>query len=216
MKTSTWADSFILLAVGYWSSLRSSTFSLCFSLFIQDPPLLLKTAQWSSVSLESTSLICDAFLSSHQREPFFEPALDWLFCILGSNLYLDCNAISRAFSFITFVTLYLCFIFDIMYYCVGASRVAQVVKNPPAKAGDAGLIPGLGRSHGENGDPLQYSCWDNPLDRGAWWVSVHGVAKSWTWLKLLNISTYIHYCVTALFFPITCPHLPIFCYTESE
>ena len=69
-----------------------------------------------------------------------------------------------------------------MCYCVGASRVAQMVKkNPPANAGDAGLIPGLGRSPGgENGDPLQYSCWDNPLDRGAWWAIVHGVAKSWT------------------------------------
>ena len=60
--------------------------------------------------------------------------------------------------------------------------MAQMVKkNPPANAGDAGLIPGLGRSPGgENGDPLQYSCWDNPLDRGAWWAIVHGVAKSWT------------------------------------
>ena len=57
----------------------------------------------------------------------------------------------------------------------------MVKKNPPANAGDAGLIPGLGRSPGgENGDPLQYSCWDNPLDRGAWWAIVHGVAKSWT------------------------------------
>ena len=95
--------------------------------------------------------------------------------------------------------------------------VQVVKKNPPANAGDAGLIPGLGRSPGgENGDPLQYSCWDNPLDRGAWWAIVHGVAKSWTRLKLLSICTYIHYCVTALFFPITFPHLPIFCYTESE
>ena len=43
------------------------------------------------------------------------------------------------------------------------------VKNPPANAGDAGLIPGLGRSRGEgNGTPLQYSCLENPIDRGAW------------------------------------------------
>ena len=45
--------------------------------------------------------------------------------------------------------------------------------------GDAGLTPGLGRSPGEgNGNPLQYSCWQNPIDRGAWWVTVHRVVKS--------------------------------------
>ena len=45
----------------------------------------------------------------------------------------------------------------------------SVVKNPPANAGDVGLIPGLGRSPGEgNGNPLQYSCLENPMDRGAW------------------------------------------------
>ena len=46
-------------------------------------------------------------------------------------------------------------------------------------AGDLGLIPGLGRSPGEgNGNPLQCSCLENSMDRGAWWASVHGVAKS--------------------------------------
>ena len=56
-----------------------------------------------------------------------------------------------------------------------------VVKNLPAHAGDAGSIPGLGRSPGEgNGNPLQYSCLENPMDRGAWQAAVHGVAKSWT------------------------------------
>ena len=47
--------------------------------------------------------------------------------------------------------------------------------------GDVGSIPGLGRSPGEgNGNPLQYSCWENPMDRGASWATVHGVAKSQT------------------------------------
>ena len=51
-------------------------------------------------------------------------------------------------------------------------------------AGDLGLIPGLGRSAGEgNGNPLQYSCLENPIDRGAWWATVHGVAKSRTQLS---------------------------------
>ena len=55
----------------------------------------------------------------------------------------------------------------------------SVVKNPPACGGDVGLIPGSGRSPGEgNGNLLQYSCLENPMDRGAWWVIVHGVAKS--------------------------------------
>ena len=54
----------------------------------------------------------------------------------------------------------------------------SVVKNPPANAGDVGLIPGLGRSLGKgNGNPPQYSCLGNPMDRGAWWATVHEVAK---------------------------------------
>ena len=54
-----------------------------------------------------------------------------------------------------------------------------MVKNPPANAGDAGSIPGSGRSPGGgNGNPFQYSYLGNPMDRGAWWATVHGVAKS--------------------------------------
>ena len=56
-----------------------------------------------------------------------------------------------------------------------------MVKNLPANAGDVGLIPGSGRSPGGgNGNLLQYSCLENPMDRGAWWATVHGVTKSWT------------------------------------
>ena len=54
-----------------------------------------------------------------------------------------------------------------------------LVKNPPASAGGAGLMPGWGRSPGGgNGYPLQYSCLGNPMDKGAWQAAVHGVAKS--------------------------------------
>ena len=56
-----------------------------------------------------------------------------------------------------------------------------MVKNPPANAGDTGavgLIPGSGRSPGADGDPLQYSCLGNHMNRGAWWATVHGVAES--------------------------------------
>ena len=61
-----------------------------------------------------------------------------------------------------------------------------MVKNLPVNVGDSGLIPGSGRSPGEgNGNPLQYSCLGNPMDRGAWQGIVHRVrvAKSWTQLK---------------------------------
>ena len=66
---------------------------------------------------------------------------------------------------------------------VSLARVSQVVlvKNLPANAGDirdVGSIPGSGRSPGEgNGNPLQYSCQENPMDRGAWRAAVHGVTK---------------------------------------
>ena len=53
-----------------------------------------------------------------------------------------------------------------------------MVKNPPANAGDTGSIPGLGRTPGEgNGNPLQYSCLEDPTDREAWQATVHGVAR---------------------------------------
>ena len=57
----------------------------------------------------------------------------------------------------------------------------SVVKNPPANGGDVGLIPELGRSPGEgNGNPLQYCYLENPMDRGTWWATVHGVTESQT------------------------------------
>ena len=68
-----------------------------------------------------------------------------------------------------------------------ASQVMLVVKNPPTKEGDirdAVSIPGLERSPGGgHGNLLQYSCLENPKNRGAWWDTVHGVAKSQTQLK---------------------------------
>ena len=85
----------------------------------------------------------------------------------------------------------------IQYVLLGvpwASPVALVVKNLLANAGDTrdmGLIPGSGRSPGEgHGNPLQYSCLENPMNRGAWQATVHRVAKSQTQLKRLG----------------TCPH----------
>ena len=56
--------------------------------------------------------------------------------------------------------------------------MAQMVKSLPCNTGDLGLIPGLGSSpRGGHGNPFQYSCLENPMDRGAWWAIVYGVAK---------------------------------------
>ena len=71
----------------------------------------------------------------------------------------------------------------------------SVVRNPPTNvgaAGDAGLIPGSGRSPGGgNGNPFQFSCLGSPTDRGAWWTAVHRVAQNWTQMKSLSM----HACI---------------------
>ena len=78
---------------------------------------------------------------------------------------------------------------------MGAAKVTLAVKNPPGNTGDTrdmGSIPGSGRSPGGgHGNPLQWSCLENPMDGGAWWATVHGMAKSWTQLKQLNTHTEI-------------------------
>ena len=82
--------------------------------------------------------------------------------------------------------------FCFLICCLGLS-LAPVVKNPPANEADirvAGLIPGLGRSPaGGHGNPFQYSCLENPMDRRVWQATVHGVTKSRTWLKRHNRCT---------------------------
>ena len=68
--------------------------------------------------------------------------------------------------------------------CIKGFPGGAEVKVSACNVGDLGSIPGLGRSPGEgNGNPLQYSCLENPMDRGAWWATVHGVAKSRTRLN---------------------------------
>ena len=76
------------------------------------------------------------------------------------------------------------------------AQVALVVKNPPANAGDIrdmGSIPGSGRSsRGEHNNPLQCFCLENPMDRGPWQATVHGMAKSQTRLKRLACTQALH------------------------
>ena len=113
----------------------------------------------------------------------------WCFHILGENFisnWLNCSPLSlRAGS----NSYYCCLEYFSLWFFRkhNASQVALVVKNPPANAGntrDAGLIPGLGRAPGVgNGNPIQYSCLEHSMNRGAWWTTVHGVEKSQTWLS---------------------------------
>jgi len=71
-----------------------------------------------------------------------------------------------------------------------ASSDGSYGKESACKAGALDLIPGLGRSPGErNGNPFQYSCLENPMDRGAWWAIVHGVTKAGTTEQLIHTHT---------------------------
>ena len=75
-------------------------------------------------------------------------------------------------------------------FLISKSEIGSVVKNLPASAGDLGSIPGLGRSPGGgNGNPLQYSWMDDPMDRGAWQAVVHGVTKTQTRLNRYRTTT---------------------------
>ena len=80
----------------------------------------------------------------------------------------------------------ICLLLQVFLGFPGGSEVKAYACN----AGDLGLIPGLGRSSGEgNGNPLQYSCLENPMGRGAGWATVHGVTKSRTRLSDFTLMT---------------------------
>ena len=77
---------------------------------------------------------------------------------------------------------------DYIFFWLGFPGGSEY-KASACNAGDLGLIPGWGRSPGEgNGNPLQYSCLENPMDGEAWWATVHGVAKSQTRLRDLSFT----------------------------
>ena len=119
-----------------------------------------------------------------------------------SNAHLDCIYSTSVYytiyiphTHVWFVSVYMCvcvcihthtriyiYTYTHIYSIQWASQVAQVVKNPSTNAGDkrdASSIPGLGRSPGVgNGNPLQYSCLENSMDRKGWWATVHGAAES--------------------------------------
>ena len=143
----------------------------------------LGTVEVKTSSDQAYSLFCLSFLFSWKGKK--RKKNSYLFFLFHGNIIL------------------LPFWFPVSFCGYVASQVALVVKNPLANAGDSGdtsLIPGSGRSAGErNGNPLQHSCQENPMDRGAWWATVHGVTKSWTQLGMCvcththtHIHTHIH------------------------
>ena len=78
---------------------------------------------------------------------------------------------------------FICIFYQILQVLMGFPGGSDS-KEFACNAGDPCMIPGSGRYPGEgNGNPLQYSCLENPMDRGAWWTTVHVVAKSWTRLS---------------------------------
>ena len=124
-------------------------------------------------------------------------------CNWNSNCRVD-NSVRSMLSFLNFmIILWLCNKIHLLLGNTNLSIKGQVclqytfkwfwkkilyththVKHLPANAGGPRLIPGVGRSPGKgNGNPFQYSCLGNPMDRGAWWATVHGATKSQTWLS---------------------------------
>ena len=125
----------------------------------------------STFWLLSNSPVCPPH--SHPLHPFLWGTHSALFS--SPCLFLD--------SVTMYLYKYIYIVYMYMYICIGFPGGSEV-KASACNAGDLGLIPGLGRSPAEgNGNPLQYSCPENPMDGGAWWATVHGVAKSWTWQR---------------------------------
>ena len=84
----------------------------------------------------------------------------------------------------TFLVLLLTVFLFVYHHSVEGFPGGSDGKESARNAGDPSSLPGLGKFSGEgNGNPFQYSCLENSMDRGAWWATVHRVAKSWTWLS---------------------------------
>ena len=142
------------------------------------------------------------------------------FCFLITNLYFKSN------YFIVFEAWFLKvgLVFMVIWsfgYCFGLviDCINKFIyafhpggsdgKESACSAGSSGLIPGLGRSPGEgNVYPLQYSCLENSMDRGAWQATVHGVAKSWTWLSYWHFHFFFLSC-TPLCTQLSLSHLRV-------
>ena len=109
---------------------------------------------------------------------FWETSI--LFSIVAVPIYIQCTKFPFSIHPCQHIISYI-FIINIL---IGG--LPRWPSNLPANAGDTrdlDSIPGSGRSPGVNGNPLQYSCLENSMDRWAWWATVHGITKKWTWLS---------------------------------
>ena len=122
----------------------------------------------------SSTTVSKAFISFLTVSLLYGPTL--------TSIY-DCWK-NHSFDYRTFAGQVMSLLFNVLSRFVMAFPGGSEVKASACNAGDLGSIPGSGRSPGEgNGTPLQYSCLENPMDGGAWWATVHGVAKSQTQLS---------------------------------
>ena len=107
--------------------------------------------------------------------------LKTLFCVL--LLIVPCKTPGKKRYVQTSVHIDIYLLIYFLQHCIRASLVAQSVKNPlpmqetACSTGDLDSIPGSGRSPEVNGNPPQYSCLGNPMDRGAWWTTAHGITR---------------------------------------
>ena len=107
----------------------------------------------------------------------------------GGSSFAQCEC---AFTLKSITLKLYCAVYTVLLGLLGFSG-SSVVKNPPASAGNVGLIPGSGRSPGgRNDNPLQCSCLENPKDRGAWWAILHVVTKSQTRLSTHALGLLAH------------------------
>ena len=134
--------------------------------------------------LNSTCCFCSCpvlVLSCSSSWFYLVPLPSWFF-VLNLNLVLQpaCYTVSYPVS-----SQYIPFVLKLdRSPAYGAFPGGSNGKESACNAGDPGSTPGSGRSPGEgNGNSLQYSCLENPMGRGAWWATVHGVVKNWTWLS---------------------------------
>ena len=155
-----WAASHWSILLGPWSHGR---------IVLGQHSLQVSSAQQSAVLWESSIWKSEL---DYSLPSIFPPSLD----AISMNLPI---CLSALYLLILIIWTLICHIW--------ASQVALVVKNPPTHTGyirDMSSIPGLGGSPGRgHGNSLQYSCLENPKDRGAWWGIVHGVAKNRTRLS---------------------------------
>ena len=103
---------------------------------------------------------------------------------------------------------------DLIWWCCRDFPGGSGGKASAYNAGDPGLIPGSGRSPGEgNGTPLQYSCLENPMDRGVWWATVHRATESRTWLSNFTFTFFLWCCKWHYFTFFLWLNTPLYTYT---